>query len=152
MAPNANRKRGIDFIDLTDSDNAPFDPHPRKIPRSRFTDPVAPSQIDPWDRNEEDDADDVIIISQEDTNSATESFELYGVLRTKIVGVQYYDGVATDGEFVILRREPSNPFDGNAIRVDNVGRNQIGHIPRAVAAKLSDYMVMNWPNVNGIGC
>lgn len=32
-------------------------------------------------------------------------------------------------------------YDSNAIRVENVQRNQIGHIPRQMAAKLSSYMV-----------
>ena len=32
-----------------------------------------------------------------------------GTLRTKIVGIRYYTGHATTGEFVIIRREPSNP-------------------------------------------
>ena len=83
-----------------------------------------------------------------------------GILNTKIVGIQYYRGHATNGEFVIIRREPSNPvctvsdslclytssnsdmqYDHNAIRVDNVRREQIGHIPRQMAAKLARYMV-----------
>jgi SWI/SNF-related matrix-associated actin-dependent regulator of chromatin subfamily A3 len=34
-----------------------------------------------------------------------------GVLTAKIVGVQYYKGHATEGEFVIIRREPTNPVD-----------------------------------------
>lgn len=34
---------------------------------------------------------------------------IVGVLRTKIVGVQYYKGYATEGEYVIIRRESSNP-------------------------------------------
>ncbi|EON61802.1 hypothetical protein W97_01019 [Coniosporium apollinis CBS 100218] len=41
---------------------------------------------------------------------------------------------------VILNREPNNPYDGNAIQVQNVRREQIGHIPRQVAAKLAKYM------------
>jgi SWI/SNF-related matrix-associated actin-dependent regulator of chromatin subfamily A3 len=64
-----------------------------------------------------------------------------GDLHTKIVGVRYYRGHATLGEHVILRREPSNQYDRNAIRVDNVMGHQIGHIPRNVAAKLARYMV-----------
>lgn len=32
-----------------------------------------------------------------------------GTLRTKAVGVRYYTGHATTGEFVIIRREPGNP-------------------------------------------
>lgn len=63
-----------------------------------------------------------------------------GTLHTKIVGIQYYTGCATVGEFVSIRREPSNTFDPNAIRVSNVMRDQIGHIPRQIAAKLARYM------------
>ena len=64
-----------------------------------------------------------------------------GILDTKIVGVQYYTGHATPGEHVIVRREPSNPYDSNALRVENVQREQIGHIPRTMASKLAKYMV-----------
>ena len=64
-----------------------------------------------------------------------------GILDTKIVGVQYYTGHATIGEHVIVRREPSNPYDSNALRVENVQRDQIGHIPRTMASKLAKYMV-----------
>lgn len=62
-------------------------------------------------------------------------------LPTKIVGVQYYRGFATLGEHVAVKREPQNPYDSNAIRVLNVMGQQIGHIPRTVAAKLAKYMV-----------
>jgi len=57
------------------------------------------------------------------------------------VGVQYYTGYASVGEHVIVRREPTNPYDSNALRVENVQRDQIGHIPRTMAAKLAKYMV-----------
>ena len=63
------------------------------------------------------------------------------MLDTKIVGVQYYTGYASVGEYVVVRREPSNPYDSNALRVENVQRDQIGHIPRAMASKLAKYMV-----------
>lgn len=141
MAPYSNRKRAIQYVDLISSDDAPINPEPRKIQKSLSANHNIQSQVDPWDQDDEGDANDVIIISQEDSNSTIESYELYGVLRTKIVGVQYYGGYATDGEFVIIRREPSNPYDNNAIRVDNVRREQIGHIPRVMASKLSNYMV-----------
>jgi len=68
---------------------------------------------------------------------------LLGVLDTKIVGVQYYRGYASVGEYVLVRREPSNSYDSNALRVENVQRDQIGHIPRTMAAKLAKYMVGN---------
>ncbi|KAK5554493.1 hypothetical protein LTR46_007691 [Exophiala xenobiotica] len=69
-----------------------------------------------------------------------ENYQLYGILNTKIVGCRFYDGQATVGEYVKVRREPSNPYDSNAIRIDNVLRDQIGHIGRQVAAKLAPLM------------
>ncbi|KAF9881739.1 hypothetical protein CkaCkLH20_00885 [Colletotrichum karsti] len=66
--------------------------------------------------------------------------ELYGNLDTKIVGVRYYNGYASQGEVVVCLREPSNPYDRNAIRVCNVMGDQIGHIPRKVAEKLAPYV------------
>ena len=54
----------------------------------------------------------------------------------KIVGCRYYNGYISIHEMVVLSREPNNQYDRNAIRVDNVRGNQIGHIPRGVAAKL----------------
>ncbi len=38
---------------------------------------------------------------------------------------------------VTLVREPQNPYDANAIRVDNVNGVQIGHINRELASKLA---------------
>ncbi|KAI2466153.1 SNF2 family N-terminal domain-containing protein [Annulohypoxylon bovei var. microspora] len=71
------------------------------------------------------------------------SYELYGTLENKIVGVRYYDGVVNPGERVLCRREPSNPYDRNAIRVDNAMRKQIGHIPAKVASKIAPYVDNN---------
>ena len=34
-------------------------------------------------------------------------------LGSKIVGVQHYDGVVSDRENVVLRRQPTNPYDRN---------------------------------------
>jgi SWI/SNF-related matrix-associated actin-dependent regulator of chromatin subfamily A3 len=36
---------------------------------------------------------------------------LYGVMHGKIVGVRYYNGYATVGEMVVVRREPNNQYD-----------------------------------------
>lgn len=62
------------------------------------------------------------------------------------MGVQYYNGYASTGEYVVVRREPGNLYDSNAIRVENVQRDQIGHIPRKFASKLASYMV-RWENL-----
>ncbi|KAH8678770.1 putative SWI/SNF-related matrix-associated actin-dependent regulator of chromatin subfamily A member 3-like 1 [Tricladium varicosporioides] len=40
----------------------------------------------------------------------------------------------------MIRREPGNPYDSNAIRIDNVNSEQIGHIPKVLASKLASYM------------
>lgn len=65
---------------------------------------------------------------------------LAGLLNAKIVGVRFYNGYANPGEHVTLKREPTNLYDRNAIRVDNVMGTQIGHIPKTIAAKLAKYM------------
>lgn len=57
--------------------------------------------------------------------------------------MRYYNGFASPDEHVRLKREPQNPYDRNAIRVDNVMGAQIGHIPRQVSAKLAKYMVIS---------
>jgi SWI/SNF-related matrix-associated actin-dependent regulator of chromatin subfamily A3 len=58
----------------------------------------------------------------------------------KIVGCRYYDGHVTMGEMVLLIREPENAYDVNAIRVDNVRGERIGHIAKINAAKLAPFM------------
>src|SRR5690349_8778258 len=61
-------------------------------------------------------------------------------MAAKIVGCRYYNGHINPEEMVVLVREPHNQYDRNAIRVDNVRADQIGHIPRGVAAKLAPFM------------
>ncbi|KAK3988514.1 putative SWI/SNF-related matrix-associated actin-dependent regulator of chromatin subfamily A member 3-like 1 [Cladorrhinum sp. PSN332] len=67
-------------------------------------------------------------------------FEFYGNLEGKVVGVRYYNGQVTVGEVVVCKREPSNPYDTHAIRINNVFGDQVGHLPRNVAAKLAPYI------------
>ena len=88
----------------------------------------------------EDDARREINLTQDFDDDVYDNYELYGILNTKIVGCRFYDGRVTVGEYVTVRREPSNPYDRNAIRIDNVSAKQIGHIPKQVAAKLAGLM------------
>ncbi|KAE8150403.1 SNF2 family helicase [Aspergillus avenaceus] len=91
--------------------------------------------------DEEDDAQAATLVpASQAPDDAAANAMLYGKINTKIVGVRFYDGYATLGEHVVLRREPRNQYDSNAIRVDNVMGAQIGHIPRVMAAKLANYM------------
>ena len=93
-----------------------------------------------WLADEEsDDVNDIVGSSQDDA-IFSEDLRHYDDLATKIVGVQYYRGYANAGEHVLIRREPGNPYDSNAIRVDNVNATQIGHIPRRIAEKLAKYI------------
>ncbi|RUO96456.1 SNF2 family N-terminal domain-containing protein [Jimgerdemannia flammicorona] len=50
---------------------------------------------------------------------------VFGVVRAKIVGINYYDGMVSRGESVVIRREPHNPYDQNALRVDNMAAQQV---------------------------
>ncbi|WWC89156.1 uncharacterized protein L201_004074 [Kwoniella dendrophila CBS 6074] len=78
---------------------------------------------------------------EEDVNPPLPEMDEHLVtFRTDVVGVQYYRGLVGKGEYVILRREPQNKFDPNAVQVINASGNQVGHIPRAVAGKLAELM------------
>lgn len=152
MATNENgKRRAADLVDLTGSDDEAVR-QPRKIARSENhpgAGAFSQTQRDQW--VDEDGADDVIFLSQDGgMGGADEMLELYGILHTKIVGIQYYTGYATIGEHVLIRREPSNPYDSNAIRVDSVQRDQIGHIPRVVASKLAPFMDSGSLMVEGV--
>ncbi|KAF2499627.1 putative SNF2 family helicase [Lophium mytilinum] len=105
--------------------------------------PTGSSQAQAIDLDDEFDTDDGLEDAPDATqayNSSSFSFEIYGIFQSKIVGCRFYNGVATVGEMVVLKREPQNPYDRNAIQVLNVQRTQIGHIPRQVAGKLAKYM------------
>jgi hypothetical protein len=44
-------------------------------------------------------------------------FKHYVTMRTDIVGIQYYRGLVGKGEAVMLKRDPGNPYDANAVKV-----------------------------------
>ena len=54
------------------------------------------------------DADMEIGSSQDFDDNVYQSLTLYGRIMTKIVGIRYYNGHATMGEHVLVRREPTN--------------------------------------------
>lgn len=76
MASNSNGKRKYNAIDLTGDDDAPSASQGRRAPPGEG---VAQSQRDSWvDQGIEDDADDIIISSQDGDDTATASYQLYG--------------------------------------------------------------------------
>ncbi|KJZ79301.1 hypothetical protein HIM_01452 [Hirsutella minnesotensis 3608] len=95
----------------------------------------APQSTDPSQYSTQE--PELVDLTQQDDGPPT---ELYGTFDGKIVGVRYYSGYASPGEAVLCHREPHNQYDRNAIRVENVMYQQIGHLPRKVAEKLAPYM------------
>ncbi|XP_068001035.1 helicase-like transcription factor isoform X2 [Melanerpes formicivorus] len=84
--------------------------------------------------------------TEEDTDSAV----LYGTLRGSVVGLRYYTGIVNNNEMVALQREPNNPYDKNAVKVNNVNGDQVGHIKKELAAALAGIMDNKLAVVEGV--
>ncbi|KAM6305123.1 helicase-like transcription factor [Aegotheles albertisi] len=84
--------------------------------------------------------------TEEDTDSAI----LYGTLRGSVVGLRYYTGIVNNNEMVALQREPNNPYDKNAVKVNNVNGDQVGHIKKELAAALAGIMDNKLAVVEGV--
>lgn len=95
----------------------------------------------------DDEEAELIDLTQDDDGAA---FDLYGTHDAKIVGVRYYNGLVTPHELVMLQREAHNQYDSNAIRVNNVMGQQIGHLPRNLVAKLAPYIDRNDLVIEGV--
>ncbi|CAN1160569.1 Putative SWI/SNF-related matrix-associated actin-dependent regulator of chromatin subfamily A member 3-like 1 [Linum perenne] len=88
----------------------------------------------------------------QDSQSLNDSSEPYllGFVLANIVGLRYYDGKITGRELVGLVREPTNPYDQNAIRVFNTRSLQVGHIEKTVASVLAPLIDSETIIVEGI--
>jgi SWI/SNF-related matrix-associated actin-dependent regulator of chromatin subfamily A3 len=139
-----SRKRASSWVDLTGSDdeNPPPQPKQARVSASQSASGPQPrpsqslSRRDAW--GEADEEDEIVDLSQ-DVDEGN-GWVCVGAIDGKIVGIRYYDGYATMGEQVMIRREPGNPYDSNAIRINNVQGTQIGHLPRNLAAQLAPFM------------
>ncbi len=81
MAPHGNGKRKFDAIDLTGDDDVGSS---SQALRGRPGD-VTQSQRDSWmEQGDEADAEDIIISSQDGEDSVTQSYQLYGMRRSKV--------------------------------------------------------------------
>ncbi|CAI9572391.1 unnamed protein product [Staurois parvus] len=90
--------------------------------------------------------------STNDSSSADEDLDslvLFGMLRGNVVGLRYYTGVVNNNEMVALQREPNNPYDRNAVKVNNVNGEQVGHIKKELAAALAHIMDRNLAKLEG---
>ena len=72
-----------------------------------------------------------------------------GTMSTLVVGGQHYSARLSPGEPVRLTREPDNPHDPNAIRVENMAGEKAGHLPREVAAWLAPLLDAGKVRVEG---
>ncbi|KAF7597368.1 hypothetical protein BBP40_006309 [Aspergillus hancockii] len=153
------QKRQINQVNLSQSDSENGNPStktPRVSHGQRFGQDTVfvplsqSSQIPAGDDENDAQAAEFVPGNQAADDPSSGSSMLYGKVQTKIVGVRYYRGTANIGERVVVRRQPDNQYDSNAIRVDNVMGNQIGHIPRNMAAKLANYMDTRSLEVEGM--
>ena len=81
MAPNTSGKRKFDAIDLTgDDDEVGSSSQATRAPPGNVTQ----SQRDSWmEQGDEANAADIIVSSQDDDDSVTQSYQLYGMLRSE---------------------------------------------------------------------
>ncbi|EMP38013.1 Helicase-like transcription factor [Chelonia mydas] len=84
------------------------------------------------------------------TDEDMDSAVLFGTLRGNVVGLRYYTGVVNNNEMVALQREPNNLYDKNAVKVNNVNGNQVGHIKKELAAPLAYIMDNKLAIVEGV--
>ncbi|XP_055482099.1 helicase-like transcription factor [Psammomys obesus] len=104
--------------------------YPTFFPRFEFQDIIPP---------------DDLLTSDEDLDLV-----LFGTLRGQVVGLRYYTGVVNNNEMVALQREPNNPYDKNAIKVNNVNGNQVGHLKKDLAAAMAYIMDNKLAQVEGV--
>ncbi|XP_004460615.2 helicase-like transcription factor isoform X2 [Dasypus novemcinctus] len=104
--------------------------YPTFFPRFEFQDIIPP---------------DDFLTSDEELDSV-----LFGTLRGHVVGLRYYTGVVNNNEMVALQRDPNNPYDKNAIKVNNVNGNQVGHLKKDLAAALAHIMDNKLAQIEGV--
>lgn len=63
--------------------------------------------------------------------------EWLGQFKSQIVGIRYYQGTVGRNEMVKFVREPLNLYDANAIRVENIRSEKVGHLRRELAAQIA---------------
>eukprot|EP00850_Spirogloea_muscicola_P007639 SM000039S14469 [mRNA] locus=s39:326354:326802:+ [translate_table: standard] len=73
-----------------------------------------------------------------------------GYVTVTIVGLQYCAGTVNHDEMVQLIREQHNPHDANAIRVDNVGGERVGHLERHKALHLAPLIDKGEVKIEGL--
>jgi len=65
---------------------------------------------------------------------------LAATLDSEVVGRRHYPCPIAAGEFLRLCREPENPYDPNAIRVETLAGIKAGYLPRTCACWLAEWL------------
>lgn len=83
-----------------------------------------------------------------------EEYRSGSLICTKVAGVTFDNRQAilaklVYGETIQLRREPENPYDRNAIRVERLNGEQIGYLNRSMAARLAPFFKAHKDPVRG---
>ena len=91
---------------------------------------------------------------QKATTSSEPNYKLGTQIIAKVAGVTFEGRQAVVaaleiGEKIILRRDPTNPYDTNAIRVERQSGEQIGYIDKYKASSLSSVFDAHGEPVNG---
>lgn len=122
--PSVSTKRKTPaYIEIPDDDDddAPTSSIPIPKRNKRPSNPGASAQLN-YDSDDDAGAHDVIDLSQDTEGEFGEDWEHYGHMLTKVVGVQYYTGIATVGEQVLLMREPRNKASSLSLTYLHGGR------------------------------
>ncbi|CAK8680468.1 unnamed protein product [Clavelina lepadiformis] len=85
-----------------------------------------------------------------DSSNSSANDDYFGFLNGVIVGIRYYSGMVSNREMVGLQREPNNPYDCNAVRVNNIRGEQVGHIKRELARALAAVVDRGLARVEGL--
>ena len=95
--PHKRRYDAIEHVDLTGDDTPPF--RAQRARHHGMDQPFQDNGVGDDNDDEANTAGDIVVQSQnDDDDAATLTYQLYGVLDIKIVGVQYYTGYASIGE------------------------------------------------------
>ena len=96
----------------------------------RYANKPAPVQLQP------------LTLNTVSTTAGDTELTVFGTSDMTLVGMKFHSGFRdiTIGDSVKLVREPGNPYDSNAVRVDTMSGTTVGHIQRAQAKQLSGVM------------
>ncbi|WIA16914.1 hypothetical protein OEZ85_013841 [Tetradesmus obliquus] len=88
--------------------------------------------------------------SQPDDEEPEAELEFIGCFKTVIVGIRYYTGRVGVNEMVKFVREPLNPYDANAVKVENTNGEQVGHLKRELVYEIASMLDADQLRIEGV--